>query len=297
MTRRAWITLLALAAVWGSSYLFIKIALDDLSAPMIVFARTALGALVLLPVAARRGGLARARGIALPICVLAAVQVAGPFVLISQGERWIASSLAGILVAATPIFTALIALGLTGEERANAWSVTGLGTGIAGVALLLGVDAGGSHLALLGAYMVRRRFRSLDPVWLVTATMVVSALLVLPAALATLPSHAPSAGTWASVAVLGVVGTGLAFVLFYTLIQREGPARAAIVTYIAPAFAVVYGVVLRGESFRASTAAGLVLILAGAWLAAEGRPPPIGRPGRMFDSRVAPVAQTGERHR
>src|SRR5947208_3602559 len=230
MDRRAWIMLLVLAALWGASYLFIKIALQDLSPAMVVFVRTALGALVLAPVAARGGGFAQLRGLVLPIFALAAIQVAGPFVLISEGERWIPSSLAGILVASAPIFTAMIALGLTGEERANRWSVTGLAVGIAGVALLLGVDAGGSGLALLGAFfvllaglgyaigafIVKRGFSTPDPVQLVAATMAASALLVLPFALATFPTHVPRAGVWAAMTVLGVGGTGLAFVLFYT---------------------------------------------------------------------------------
>jgi drug/metabolite transporter (DMT)-like permease len=314
MDRKAWLVMGVLAALWGASYLFIKIALEDLSPAMVVFVRTALGALVLAPVAVRRGGSAPWRRLVLPVFALAAIQVAGPFLLISEGERWIASSLAGILVASAPIFTAVIALGLTGEERAGGWSVTGLAIGIGGVALLLGVDAGGSHLALLGAFfvlvaglgyavgafIVKRGFGSLDPVLLVASTMAASALLVLPVALATFPTHVPRVGVWGAMAVLGIGGTGLAFVLFYTLIQREGPRRGTIVAYIAPAFAVVYGVALRGESFGASTAAGLVLILAGSWLAAEGRAPVRRRvraPGRMFESSDPGVAHPVEQHR
>lgn len=303
MDKRGWLTMGVLAALWGASYLFIKIALEDLSPAMVVCVRTALGALVLVPVAARRPRPDRLRALVLPVFALAAIQVAGPFLLISEGERWIASSLAGILVASAPIFTALIALVLTGEERAGGWSVTGLAVGIAGVALLLGVDAGGSHLALLGAsfvlvaglgyavgsFIVKRGFGSLDPVWLVAATMGASALLVLPFALATFPSHVPSLGVWGAMAALGFGGTGLAFALFYTLIQRDGPGRATIVAYIAPAFAVMYGVLLRGESFGLSTAAGLVLILAGSWLAAEGRAPLFGRWTRVLRDR-SPVA-------
>src|SRR4051794_17212134 len=331
MSRRAWLMMGVLAALWGASYLFIKIALEDLSPAMVVFVRTALGALVLAPVAFRRGGLARLRTLAVPVFALAAIQVAGPFVLISEGEQWIASSLAGILVASAPIFTALIALGITGEERANAWSVTGLAIGIAGVALLLGVDVGGKHLALLGsafvllaglgyavgAFIVKRGFKAVDPVWLVAATMAASALLVLPAAIATVPGEVPGAGTWGALAMLGAGGTGLAFAIFYTLIKSQGPARAAIVAYIAPAFAVVYGVTLRGESFGAGTAAGLVLILVGSWLAAEGRlpgrrampatagaeapetpaPSALLESRQMFDSHPSSVARTGEHDR
>src|SRR4051812_11836713 len=99
MDRKAWAMLGVLAALWGASYLFIKIALEDLSPAMVVFVRTGLGALVLAPVAVRRRGSAQWRGLALPVFALAAIQVAGPFLLISEGERWIASSLAGILVA------------------------------------------------------------------------------------------------------------------------------------------------------------------------------------------------------
>src|SRR3954452_15742554 len=291
MDRRAWLMMGLLAALWGASYLFIKIALDDLSPAMVVCVRTALGALVLAPLALRRGAPAGARALVLPVFALAAIQVAGPFLLISEGERWIASSLAGILVASAPIFTAIMALFLTGEERATGWSVTGLAVGIGGVGLLLRVDARGSDMALVGAlfvllaglgyavgaFMVKRGFRSLDPVWLVTSTMGAGALLSLPAALAPSPSHVPQAGRWAAMAGLGFGGTGLAFVLFYTLIQQYGPARGTIVAYIAPAFAVVYGVTLRGEDFGVSTALGLVLILVGSWLAAEGRAPPLGR--------------------
>lgn len=300
-----------MAALWGASYLFIKISLEDLSPAMVVCARTVLGALVLAPIAARRGGLAPLRRFALPVVGLAAVQVAGPFLAISQGERWISSSLAGILVASAPIFTALIAIGVASEERASGWSFAGLAIGIAGVALLLGVDAGGDSLALLGAFLVllaglgyavggflvKRGFRGVDPVWLVTATMAASALISLPWALATFPDRMPGAGTFGAMAVLGAGGTGFAFALFYTLIRDVGPRRATVVAYIAPAFAVVYGVTLRGESFGPTTAAGLVLILAGSWLAAEGRLPALPKPGRMFDSPASAMAQGGERNR
>jgi len=201
--------------------------------------------------------------------------------------------------------------------------------GLAGVALLLGVDAGGSGMAVLGAsfvllaglgyaigaFIVKRGLGQVDPVWLVTATMAASAVLTLPVALATFPGHVPAVGVWAAMAVLGAGGTGFAFAIFYTLIQREGPSRAAVVAYIAPAFAVIYGVALRGEVFRPSTAAGLMLILAGSWLAADAAPPwrrgaarPVVEPkmpetaavaahGRMFDSPRSSIARTEGQHR
>src|SRR5215208_4566900 len=136
--------------MWGASYMFIKIGLDDgLTAPVIVFWRTALAAVVLFPIAMRMDALAALRSRPLPVAVLALVQVAAPFLLITFGERHISSSLTGILVAAAPIFTFLLAFALVGEERASGVGLIGVAIGIAGVALLLGVDTGGTGAALV----------------------------------------------------------------------------------------------------------------------------------------------------
>src|SRR3954467_15281283 len=136
--------------MWGASYLFIKIALDDLSPAAIVFTRTALAALVLMPFALKSGGMAPLWRLAPGLFALAAIQVAGPFLLISAGERHIASSLAGILVASAPIFTAILAVWIDQDERSHGLSLVGVFVGMAGVALLLGVDAGGGTAALVG---------------------------------------------------------------------------------------------------------------------------------------------------
>jgi drug/metabolite transporter (DMT)-like permease len=284
MPRRAWILLLVLASVWGASYLFIKIGLEDLSPALIVFLRTALAGIILLPIALSRGALAGVRGLAGPLVLLAAVQVAGPFLLISVGEQEISSSLTGILVASAPIFTALLAPFVDHEERSGGWRAVGVATGILGVALLLGVDVGGDGGALVGSLFVllagvgyaiggfylKRRFSDAQPLGVVTGTMLVSAALALPWAAVTAPDATVAAGSLAAVTVLGVLGTGLAFVIFYTLIAEVGPARASLVAYIAPLFAVVYGVLLLDESFGIGTLAGLALIVAGSWLAAGG---------------------------
>lgn len=284
MPRRAWTLLLVLASVWGASYLFIKIGLEDLSPALVVFLRTALAGLILLPIALRRGALQGLRGLAGPLVVLAAVQVAGPFLLISVGEQEISSSLTGILVASAPIFTALLAPFVDHDERSGGWRAVGVATGILGVGLLLGVDVGGDSAALVGALFVvlasvgyaiggfylKRRFAEAQPIGIVTLTMLVSAALSLPWAAATAPDATIAVGSLAAITALGVLGTGLAFVIFYTLIAEVGPARASIVAYIAPLFAVVYGVLLLDESFGIGTFAGLALIVVGSWLAAGG---------------------------
>jgi drug/metabolite transporter (DMT)-like permease len=294
MDRRAWILLGLLASLWGASYLFIKLALEDLSPAMVVLVRTALAALVLMPVALARDALGGLRGRLGAVLVLAAVQVAGPFLLISVGEQEISSSLTGILVASAPIFTAVLAIWVDHEERSHGLALAGVVTGLVGVALLLGVDTSGSSAALVGGLLVvlaglgyaiggfylKRRLSDLPPVGVGAATMLASAVLVAPPALATAPDALPGLGAAAAVTALGVGGTGVAFAIFYTLIGTVGPAKASLVAYIAPGFAVVYGVTLLEESFTAGTLAGLVLILGGSWLAAEGRLPRRSAPMR-----------------
>ena len=296
MNPRAWTLLLVLAALWGSSYLFIKVALEDLSPAMIVFSRTALAALILLPFALATGALAGLRGRSRAVVALAFVQIAAPFVLITLGERYISSSLTGILIASAPIFTALLAPFLDDAERSAGMRLVGVAVGIVGVAVLLGFDSGDGPLALAGGLMVvlagacyalagfyfKRRFADVAPVGAVTVAMVaVAAMLAVPAALSA-PASLPQATTLGALAALGVGGTGIAFVIFYTLLGTVGPARTSLVAYIAPGFAVVYGVTLLGESFTLATLIGLALIIGGSWLAAGGG----ARLGRRRNARV-----------
>jgi drug/metabolite transporter (DMT)-like permease len=287
MDRRALGLLLVLAALWGSSYMFIKIGLDDLSPAMVVFTRTLLGALALLPFALRRGAFRGIRPLLPLLVVLAAIQVAGPFLLISYGERHISSGLTGILVASAPIFTALLAPLFDTAERSSGTALTGIVLGMLGVALIFGLDLGDAGSALggglmvlaasagyaVGGFMVKRSFSALDAIGVVTATMALSALLSLPVAAATAPDSAPSGGTIAAMLALGIGGTGIAFAIFYTLIAELGPARASLVAYIAPGFAVFYGVTLQDEVLTVTTVLGLLLIVGGSWLAGRSRRP------------------------
>lgn len=288
MSSRSWLLLGVLSALWGSSYLFIKVGLEDgLSPSVIVFARSLLAALVLLPLAARAGALSGLRENVGSILVLAVVQMGGPLTLIAVGEQEISSSLAGILVAMAPIFTFLLAFALEGEERASGLSLLGVVAGIAGVAMLLGVDVEGGAAALVGgllvvvasfgygvgAWYVKRNVTGVRPIAMVGATTLTVAVGSAPFALLARPSQTPGIDAVGSLLTLGVLCTGLAFVIFYSLVASDGPARASLVGYIAPGFSIVYGITLLDESFTAATAAGLVLILGGSWLAAEGRLP------------------------
>lgn len=291
MDRRSWLLLLTLGAIWGASYMFIEIGLRDLSPAMVAFVRIALAAAVLLPVAIAQRALPRLRPVLPWLVLVGAIQVAGPFLLIGAGQEEISSSLAGILVASAPLFTALLAIWVDQEERSQGLRLGGILIGFGGVALLLGVDLGGSGAALvggllvvlaslgyaIGGFLVKHRLAGVAPVAMSALVMAAAALVMLPFAFATAPDELPSIGPAVAVAALGVVGTGVAFVIFYGLISTVGPARAFLVTYIAPGFAVAYGATLLDEEINLATIGGLVLILAGSWLAAEGRLP--GRPG------------------
>ena len=296
MTLRAWTSLAITAALWGASYMFIKVDLDGgFSEGFIICARTLLGAAVLVPLGIRAGALPMLLERKRWTVALALAQVIVPFGLITFGENHVPSSLAGILVASAPLFVALLAIRLDPEERSHGWGLVGVVLGMAGVVLLFGVDLSGDTEELVGGLMilgaglsyafavliVKRGFTGVPPVGVAASTMVISAVAWLPVALASLPSESPHLNAVASMLALGAGGTGIAFLFFYQSIADVGPARASVVAYVAPAFAVVYGVTLLDEAITAGTIAGLVLILTGSWLAAQGRLP-------SFLSRSAP---------
>jgi drug/metabolite transporter (DMT)-like permease len=285
---RAWFSLAFTAALWGASYMFIKVALDDgLSEGFIICARTILGALVLVPLAMRAGAVRQIVQRRWWALALAAAQVVVPFGLITFGENHVPSALAGILVATSPLFVALLAIRVDPAERSHGWGLVGVVLGMVGVVLLFGVDLSGDLETLVGGLMIvgagacyavavliaKRAFTGVPPVGVAASNLVISAVIWLPAALVSLPHEAPGANAVLSMIALGAGGTGLAFLFFYTSIAEVGPARASVVAYVAPAFAVIYGVVLLDESLTLGTIGGLLLILAGSWLAAQGELP------------------------
>ena len=275
-----------LAATWGASYLFIKVGLRDFTAAQVVCIRTLLAAMVLIPVARRAGAFEQLRGSGRSLVLLSVVQVVVPFLLISYAEHDIASSLAGILIASAPIYTALLAIRFDDAERSSGWALVGVVAGIVGVALLFGVDLSGSWKTLLagvgilfagfcyaaGGMLLKHRLPGAPPAGVAACTMSIAGLITLPFALIRLPSSA-GLDSVSSLLALGVLGTGIAFLIFYTLILEEGPARASLVAYIAPGFAVIYGASLLDESITAGTIGGLALILGGSWMGVEKRPP------------------------
>jgi drug/metabolite transporter (DMT)-like permease len=305
VSARAWLSLSITAALWGASYMFIKVALDGgLSEGFIICARTILGAAVLLPMAVRAGAVRPILDRRWWALALASAQVIVPFGLITFGENHVPSALAGILVATSPLFIALLATKVDPDERARGWSLVGVVLGMVGVVLLFGLDLSGDAETLVGGLMIvgagacyaiavliaKRGFTGVPPVGVAASNLVISAVVWLPFALASLPTHDPGADAVLSMLALGAGGTGLAFLFFYTSIAQVGPAKASVVAYVAPAFAVVYGVLLLGEDLTVGTIAGLVLILAGSWLAASGGlPAGLSRSGPSRSSARAPA--------
>jgi drug/metabolite transporter (DMT)-like permease len=208
---------------------------------------------------------------------LGLVQNALPFVLISWGETHIDSGVAAIGNASVPIFVALLALRFAPGERSTGARLGGVCLGIVGVAVLAGVSPRGGWMGAVGTLAVvvasisyaigglwsQRILRRTRPLALTVGSLVTSALVLTPFALVQLPSHAPGAKAVLSVLALGVLGTAFALLLYYSLITMAGSAKAALVTYLQPLFAVIYGVVLLSEPFRWPEAVGMVLILGG----------------------------------
>ena len=282
MSRRDLGLLVALSAIWGSSFLFIKVGVEELEPAVVVCGRLLVGALVLLPVALARGGLSGLRAMLVPIAVLGALNNALPYWLLGFAETRIDSGLAAVIQAAAPIFTVLLAIRIDPSQRVTGLRLAGVGLGFVGVALLVGLQEGAELLgavAVVGTalcYAVSvlyagRAIRSFSPLDVSIGQLSVGALLTLPAALVQWPAETPSAKVVGAVLVLGVLGTGVAYLLYFALIVRAGASRAILVTYLVPAFALVYGWLILGEAVTPSALAGLALILGGTALATGGR--------------------------
>ena len=287
MTARGWALFAAVSVVWGMPYLFIKIAVDDgLTPGFVAWSRVALAALVLLPVAIKTGAL---RGLPLRwLVAFAIVEICIPFPLIGFGEQRISSSLAAILIAALPLVIAVLAMRFDDAERPTPTRLAGMLIGLAGVAALVGIDIGGRGDELLGAaavlaatlgyacgpLIVKRRLAGADPLGPVTAAMGIASIILLPFGIGDFPGETPSTDALVAVVVLGLVCSALAFLLFFRLIAEVGPGRATVITYVNPVVALALGVAVLGESVTAGAIAGLLLILAGSWLATDGRLPP-----------------------
>ena len=284
MTRRGWWLFAAMSVIWGIPYLLIKVAVTDVDPLVVALGRTLIGALLLLPIALYRRALGPVFRRWKVLLVYTVIEISGPWLLLGHAETRLNSSTAGLLLAVVPMIAAVI-LTATGHDRFDARRVIGLLVGFTGVAFLVGLDIHFDDLIAVGLVMlvavgyavgpiiITRRLSDLAPMGVVTASLIVAAVLYAPFTILGGPVHLTADAAW-SIAGLGVICTAVAFLVFFALIAEAGPARATVITYINPAVAITLGVLLLNEPFTAGMAIGFPLVILGSVLAtARGRRP------------------------
>jgi drug/metabolite transporter (DMT)-like permease len=288
MSRRGWALFIAMCVIWGIPYLLIKVAVSDLDPVTLVLSRTVIGAVILLPIAAARGALLPVLPYWKWIVAYTAIEVALPWFLVSHAELRVSSSLTGLLVAATP-FVGVVLGRLTGSDRFDARRLFGLVVGFVGVAALVGFNVSVQDLGAageiglvaicyaVGPAIVSRRLSNVPSLGVVAASLVLPAIVFAPLGLTHLPAAVPPPQVLVAVALLGVVCTALAFLLFFALIAEVGPVRATVITYVNPAVALALGVALLGEPLTIGAGVGFALVLVGLFLA-TGRGPKASSP-------------------
>lgn len=285
VTSRGWLLFALLSVLWGIPYLFIKIAVQTLSPGMVVWVRVALGALILLPIVLARGDIKRlTRTDWTWILIFAVVEIALPFGALTYAEIRLSSSTTAILIAAVPIVAAVIGWRIGIDDRVTKVRAVGLAIGIVGVVTLVGIDIRGDDLIsvaalgitvigyALGPIIVAIKLSKAPALTVITMALLINAVLYAPLAWFTRPTVSVPAATWWSVAALGVFCTALAFITFFALIAEAGPSRTTVITFIAPAVALVLGVAILSEPITWGIVVGFPLVVAGSYLATRRAP-------------------------
>ncbi len=299
MTRRGLFLFASMCLIWGIPYLLIRIAVSEISPATLVFARTAIGALILMPFVFARGGL---RGLSdkwVPLLVFAAVEVGGPWFLMSSAEQHISSSLAGLLVSAVPLIGVAVAPLFGNRDGIGPAGIGGLMVGLVGGGAIVGLDLRTTDTTALvqmglvavgyavGPAMLARYLGGVPSVTVIGIALAACAVAYAPVAALQWPHALPSAQVFGSVAVLAVVCTALGFLFFFALVGEIGPVRATVITYINPAVAALLGVAVLHETFTLWMGIGFVLVLLGSIVATRRRAPAAA-------SKHAPELVTGE---
>ncbi|MEP6562896.1 MAG: DMT family transporter [Nakamurella sp.] len=282
MSRRGWLLFAALSVIWGIPYLLIKLAVADVDPLIVVFGRTLIAGVLLLPVALYRRALVPVFRRWKWLLLYTVIEMSGPWLLLGHAETTLNSSTAGLLLAVVPMIAAVI-LAATGHDRFDARRILGLLIGFAGVALLVGLDIKLDDLTAVGAVMlvavgyaigpiiINRRLADLPPIGVITASLIVATVLYAPFSVWLWPARISAPAAW-SIVGLAVICTAVAFLVFFALIAEAGPARSTVITYINPAVAITLGVLLLGEPFTMGMAIGFPLVIIGSILAtARGR--------------------------
>jgi drug/metabolite transporter (DMT)-like permease len=282
---RGYVPLLAVvAAIWGASYLFIKVAVDEVEPTAMMFFRLVLASAVLVPLIVwrlgRRDSVQEVRATGWRSFGVGLLNAALPFTLIAWGEKHIDSGIAAIANASVPIFVVLLALRFNPSERVRGLRLAGILVGLVGVGVLTGLHPEGGWLAVAGTlavvaaslsyaganHFVQHNYSRTSPLVTATVSSLTGAVILLPFALLQLPDELPSWKALGSIVALGVLATAVALIFFYRMLNLYGAARSSLVTYLLPPTALLYGVLILDERITLNAALGLVLILAGVAL-------------------------------
>jgi drug/metabolite transporter (DMT)-like permease len=281
VSRRHSLMLLALAALWGASFMFIKVGVRELEPATLICFRLGLGTLTLLPVAlvtvGRRELWRELRANAGPLILVGLLNSALPITVLAWAEKRVDSGLAAVIQASAPLFTALLALRFSRDEVVTGGRLAGLLVGFGGVGLLVGVQPSGDMLSALAitftalcyavaALYSARALAHVPPLVTAVGALGSATLMLVPFAIVQPPQGVPGWKVTASLLVLGILGTGLAYVLYYALLAGAGASRSILITYLVPAFALVYGSVFLDEPVTTAAVVGLALVLGGVAL-------------------------------
>lgn len=283
MSKTGWSRFAIVGFIWGVPYLFLKIAVEEISPAVVVLGRVAIGAAILLPIALRKKVFFIPRKYWPFVLLYTVTELVGPWYLITAAEQKISSGIAGLLVATVPIWAAILASIFGDKTVWHAGRLFGLIAGFIGVIAVVGIESlsgrqdivaiGMVLLAAMGyAYainMINRRIPEVPGLGLNTWAMILTSIVFLPFAIRSWPTQTPSFKAIGSVAVLGIFCTAIAFIIFFRLIAEVGPPRASLVTYLNTAVAVLLGVVILQEPFTLGIAIGLPLVLVGSYFASR----------------------------
>jgi len=268
-----------MAVIWGIPYLLIRIAVEEVAPSVVVLGRTAIGAIILLPLVALRGDLRTVLRHWRWVAAFAVIEMAIPWVLVASAEQRLPSSTTALLIAGVPLVGALMAMARPGGETLGRTAVVGLLVGLAGVLAIVGIDSGPTDLYAVaelaivvvcyaaGPVILVRRLGGITGMGVSAIALAMCAVAYTPFALAEWPVATPSPEAIASIVLLGVVCTAIAFVVFAALITEVGPVRATVITYVNPVVAAILGVLILGETLTLGFAIGFVLVLVGSALA------------------------------
>lgn len=287
MSRKGWLLFSLVGLLWGVPYFFMKIAVEELSTPMIVFARLLIGAALLVPLAMREGTLKKAFGYGRYILAYAVLEMVIPWTLITSSQRELSSGVVALLVATVPIWATFFAHHTGDSTAAHRIRIFGIVVGLVGISLIVGIESISDFGNLVdltkvliasvsyawAVNMITRKAVGVSGLAINGIAMTFSAFIFAPFAFASRPTSMPSLEVTLATLGLGILCSGMAFWIFFVVLEEIGPARASLVVYPNTAVAVILGILILSEPITLAIIIGLPLVLVGSYFASR-RPNP-----------------------